>query len=171
MYSIQYINNIFIEMPITKNQKDDLKKVFQALRFVSRDGFWDLGLIVKGEKIKIKEIMKFLPQKIEAETFRFNNDLIPDDMFRFIIKIFQDKKWGIIELEDGFLPSKAYNQLRLLSNMNRMQILDMIGEGDEEININQPNESRLIIIIDHDNLPKIKIPTFLRLFGPVLYLN
>lgn len=152
---------------ITKGQKDNITSFFQALEKVSHQGLYDLGLIVKTPKLKTSDLIQLIPKGKKAEIFKFNNKLIADDLIKFIIKVFEDKKWGLIELEDGFLPSTAYNQLRLLSINNRLQIF----EQEKEINWKQPEECRLIIIGDEEVLSQIKIPTFLRLFGPIINLK
>jgi len=74
-------------------------------------------------------------------------------------------------LEDGFLPAKAYNQLRLLSINNHLQVFDLADKKGEEADIKQPKESRIIIVGNEEVLSKIKIPTFLRLFGPIINLK
>lgn len=152
---------------ITKGQKENIVSFFQALEKISHQGLYDLGLIIKTPKLKTADLIKLIPRGKKAEIFRFNIKSAADDLIRFIVKIFQEKKWGLIELEDGFLPSRAYNQLRLLSINNRLQIF----EQEKEINLKQPEECRLIIIGNEEVLSQIKIPTFLRLFGPIINLK
>lgn len=152
---------------ITKGQKENIASFFQALDRVSHQELYDLGLIVKSSKLKTLDLIKPVLKGKKAEIFRFNIKSTADDLIKFIIKVFQAKKWGLIELEDGFLPSKAYNQLRMLSINNHLQIF----EQEKEINLKQPEECRLIIIGNEEVLSQIKIPTFLRLFGPIINLK
>ena len=155
---------------ITKEQEKNIKEFFEAIDKVSNQGLYDLGLVVKTKKQKVENLKKLVPKGAKAEVLKFNSKLIADDLLKFMIKIFKEKKWGLIELEDGFLPGRAYNQLRLLSANNRLQIFDLAGEN-EEINLKQPKESRIIIVGNEDILSQIKIPTFLRLFGPIINLK
>lgn len=152
---------------INKKQKTELENFFLVLNRVSSHGLYDLGLIVKTKKQKMMDLVKFIPKAKKAEIFRFNSKLIADDLLKFIIKVFEEKKWGLIELEDGFLPGRAYNQLRMLSTNNRLQIFDK----EKEMNLKQPEECQLIIIGNEEVLSQIKIPTFLRLFGPIINLK
>jgi len=155
----------------TKEQEKNLKKFFEAIDRVTNRGLYDLGLVVKTEKQKTSDLVRLIPKDKRAEVFKFNNKLIADDLLKFIIKIFEEKKWGFIELEDIFLPGKVYNQLRLLSISNRLQVLGLAGSKEGEINLKQPKESRIIMIGNEDILSQIKIPTFLRLFGPIINLK
>jgi len=152
---------------LNKKQKENMVAFFEAIDKASHQGLYDLGLIVKTPKLKISDLIKLIPKGKKAEIFRFNIKETVDELIKFIIKAFKEKKWGLIELEDGFLPSRAYNQLRLLSINNRLQIF----EQEKEMNLKQPEECRLIIVGDEEVLSQIKIPTFLRLFGPIINLK
>ena len=156
---------------IVKEQEDNLKTFFGSLDRISNQGLYDLGLITKTKEQKTEELAKFVPKNIKVEIFKFSSKLVADDLLKFIIKVFEEKKWGLIELEDGFLPAKAYNQLRLLSINNHLQVFDLADKKGEEADIKQPKESRLIIVGNEEVLSKIKIPTFLRLFGPIINLK
>ncbi len=155
---------------VTQEQEKNLKEFFEAIDRVTNRGLYDLGLIVKTKKQKTSDLIKLIPRDKKAEIFKFNSKLMADDLLKFIIKVFKEKKWGLIKLEDIFLPGKAYNQLRLLSTSNRLQVLGLTGEK-EEINLKQPKESRIIIVGNDEVLSQIKIPTFLRLFGPTINLK
>jgi hypothetical protein len=152
---------------LNKKQKENIAAFFEAIDKISHQGLYDLGLIVKTPKLKISDLIKLIPKSKKAEILGFNIKSTADDLIKFILKAFKEKKWGFIGLEDGFLPASAYSQLRLLSTNNRLQIFDK----EKELNLKQPKESRIIIIGDEKVLSQIKIPTFLRLFGPIINLK
>lgn len=94
---------------IIKQQEENLSQFFETIDKVSHQGLYDLGLIVKSKDQKIEDLLKFTPKEKKVEIFKFNNELIVDDLLEFIIKVFKEKKWGLIELENGFLPGSVYN--------------------------------------------------------------
>lgn len=139
---------------------------FQALDRVSPGNAPDMGMIVVKPKINQKEIIKMAPAK--SNYLILNKESYPDDFLLGIKKSFREKKWIFIELKDGYLPGRIYNQLRNLSVSGRMQIFNLADEN--EIEITQPKESRIILIATQKIIDSIKAPTFLNLFGPIIYL-
>jgi len=79
---------------MTREQEDNLKTFFGSLDRISNQGLYDLGLITKTKEQKTEELAKFVPKNIKVEIFKFSSKLVADDLLKFIIKVFEEKKWG-----------------------------------------------------------------------------
>jgi hypothetical protein len=153
------------------DQIQKLNKFFQALEKVSHPPgeLYDLGLILKENNWGINELKKAVPYPERTEVFELNEKIHPDEFLKKIINCFENKKWLLVEVENGYLPGRIYNQLRLLSCQNRLQVFNLIGEKDE-INLKMPKETRIVFIFNKESLAKVNIPNFLALFGPIIKL-
>lgn len=152
---------------ISKKQKDTLKKFFEALKKVSHGPgeIYDLGLIISNN-LKPKDLIKFAPQPEKTEVFCLSEKNNPREFLKTLIGVFEEKKWLLIELIDGYLPSEVYNQLRLLSINNRLQIFNL--DNKEKTDLKMPKESRVVFLASKESIAKIIEPSFLNLFGPVI---
>ncbi len=154
--------------------KADGKKLtlfFQGLRDFSYQGVFDMGLIISNHAPKKDALAKFLPKKSDLEIISVNQNSFPDEIISKIIEGFDAKKWIVIDLEDGSMPGRLYNQLRLLAAVNRIQIFHLAGRRNEEVNVKQPGESRVVVVSSRENLERIENPTFINLFGVVADLS
>jgi len=153
---------------ISKTQKETIKKFFQAIDKVlhSPGDLCDLGLIIS-DKIKINDLIDLTPYPERVEVFNLSEKNSPDEFLNKLVECFKNKKWSLVELKDGYFPSTIYNPLRILSIQNRLQISDLTGK-QEAIDLRIPEESRIIFLIDQENLSKINNTDFIKLFGPVI---
>jgi hypothetical protein len=125
---------------------------------------YDLGLVVSNE-IKIDDLIKISKESgVRAESFVLSENTPEDIFLGEIEQVFESKKWLITEIKNGCLSSKIYNQLRLLSIQNRMQLF----KQDEIKDIKMPKESRIVFLIAKESIFQINNPGFLGLFGPVI---
>lgn len=150
-------------------KEETIKKLltfFQALDMVSSGNAPDLGMIVIEPKINPEEIAKMAPEKSVCLTLDKNS--LPDDILSEIQKAFEEKKWIFIELKDGYLPGRIYNQLRNLSINGKMQVFNFSGK--DEVEIHQPPQSRIVLLATKKAIDAVEAPTFLNLFGPIIYL-
>ncbi|MCH7759080.1 hypothetical protein IID20_01860 [Patescibacteria group bacterium] len=152
---------------LAQKEKQKIEEFFQALDKVSHDpgDLYDLGLIVS-DRIKIKDLINSSSYFKKADVFNLSRQVHPDEFLKTLVKAFRNKKWLLVELIDGYLPARIYNQLRLLSIGNRLQIFNLAGE--EEINLKMPSESRVVFFTTQSEVPKINNPNFLKLFGPII---
>ena len=148
-----------------KTDKKRLELLFKGLKEFSCEGIFDMGLIISKSVPKKSELDQFFPKGIQHEVISVGKESFPDDVIAEILDAFQDKKWVVISLEDGVLPGRLYNQLRLLATLNRIQIMNLTGKN--EANVRQPKESRVVLVSSKENLEKIENPTFMNLFGMV----
>lgn len=152
---------------ITKPQKETIRKFFEAVENVSHGpgGIHDLGLVIS-DNLKSKDLVKFAPQSKEVEIFDLSEKSDSREFLKSLITIFEDKKWLLVNLEDGYLPSAIYGQFRLLSTNNHLQIFDLGAK--EKMDFKMPKESRIVILANKDSMAKINNPNFINLFGPVI---
>lgn len=153
---------------MTKSQKETIKKFFQAIDKVlhSPGDLCDLGLIIS-DKIKINDLIDLTPYPEKVEVFDLSEKGSSDEFVNKLGECFKNKKWSLVELKDGYLPGGIYNQLRILSVQNRLQISDL-ADGQEIIDLRMLEESRIVFLINQENLSKINNTDFIKLFGPVI---
>lgn len=153
---------------MTKIQKETIKKFFQAIDKVlhSPGNLCDLGLIIS-DKIKINDLIDLTPYPERVEVFNLSEKNGSDEFVNKLVECFKNKKWSLVELKDGYLPSIIYNQLRILSAQNRLQVPDLAGK-QEVIDLKMPEESRIVFLINQESLSKINNTDFIKLFGPVI---
>lgn len=81
-------------------------------------------------------------------------------------KAFEEKKWLFIHLADGALSKLLREQLSRLKDSNTVFIQ---GQSVEDTFFgNLPDQSRVVVLIDEENIAKINYPQFLGLFGPII---
>lgn len=151
----------------SQKQREKIKKFFEAIDKVSHEpgDLYDLGLIIS-DTHKVEDLISLSPYPKRTEVFNLSSEVHPDNFLKALIQAFRNKKWLLVEIRDGYLPGRIYNQLRLLSLQNRLQIFNLGDE--EEINYKMPPESRIVFLSSQESLSKINNPTFLKLFGPII---
>lgn len=150
-----------------------LKKLPEVLKKIKPQGILEMGLIIKQPNQPMEEILGFF-SKEDLETFKLNKEVFSDDFLKKLIEVFEQRKWLIVEMEDDSLGNRIYGQLRLLSTLNRLQIFNLAGNDQAEINLKQPEESRIIFVTTEEILAKLAekgFNRFLNLFGPVIWLK
>ena len=154
---------------VTKEQKRNIEKFFQALDKISHPpgDLYDLGLIIS-DIIKAKNLINLAPYPEKVRVFSLSEKIHPDEFLKQLVECFKNKKWLLVELKDGYLPGRIYNQLRLLSIQNRLQISDLIGKEKEIIDLEMPKESRIVFLTSQESLSKIGNPNLIKLFGPIV---
>lgn len=152
---------------ISKTQKEIIKNFFEAVENISHGPgeIYDLGLVIS-DNLKSKDLVKFVPRLKEVEVFNLSEESSSQKFLKTLITIFEDKKWFLINLEDGYLPNEIYSQLRLLSTNNCLQIFSL--GGAEKTDFKMPKESRIVILANKGSIAKINNPNFINLFGPVI---
>jgi len=75
--------------------------------------------------------------------------------------------WVRLNLVDGSLPGRLYNQLRLISTSGHLDAA-MRGQAGNVQELRWPGTSKVIVVASQKALDKISVPTFLNLFGPIL---
>ena len=150
------------------SEEDQAKTItfFQALNSVSVDNGFDMGLVIS-ESAKASDLVGLIPPKASSEIISITSKDHPDDILNKIIKAFESKKWVILEMEDVYMPGRLYNQLRLLSISNRLEITNLMGNDEKEVVVKQPIESRIFVIANENISQKLGVP-FMSLFGSVL---
>ena len=154
---------------MVQTQQEQLKKFFMALEKVSHlpGELYDMGLVVSDE-IKIEDLSGVLEESgIASEKFILSIETNADDFLKKIMQVFENKKWLLVEIINGYLPAKIYNQLRLLSIQNRLQLLDLMDNNKIE-DIKMPKESRVVFWATQRSIAQIANPGFINLFGPVI---
>lgn len=124
-----------------------------------------LGLIVTDEE----------PQAVVLSTLSVgvaSLDLTAETDLKSVLSLLQDcakrVRWCRINvLESSALSGSIYNQLRLLSTIGHLDIVQGLSDGKEK-NIRWPSGAKIVIVVNEHVLKQIKIPTFLNLFGSIL---
>lgn len=154
-------------------EKEKLKQFLQLLKRVKHPlkGTFDLGLIVKEPKSKVKndEVLKEIQKELKIEKIVYDEKVFDEDVIEQIINLFKDKKWVFLEIRKD-IKSPLLNQLKHLANYNSFQLIDYKGQDIFEMKI--PEESRLIVFAERDFIEnKISYPHFYTLFGPTLSIK
>lgn len=136
-----------------------LEKFFRALEKVKVEGRWSMGLIIADLKAVDFGLLKSAKEKIIVD-----GALLPAAVIKKIIKAFAEGEWVVLEIK-GTLPAEVYNQLKLLSTQNRIQLPD--GEVAR-----QPESARIVAVAEPETVKSIEIeyPDFKYLFGPIINL-
>ena len=152
---------------ISKTQKETIKKFFEAVEnvFHGPGEIYDLGLVIS-DNLKSKDLVKFSPRPKEVGVFNLSEKSNSQEFLKTLITTFEDKKWLLVNIENGYLPSAIYSQLRLLSTNNCLQIFSLDGAG--KIDFKMPKESRIVVLANKDSMARINNPNFINLFGPVI---
>lgn len=138
-----------------------LEKFIQALESVKVNNIYSLGLAVN----KSSRVVNW-PKLIAKPTVLVVDEKITtEEVLRGISQAFKNKKWLVLDWQAD-LPAEVYAQLKLLSTVNRLQLL----EGGEVTDVKQPSESRVIVVMSKARLEMIltEYPEFKHLFGPVI---
>lgn len=152
---------------ISKTQKETIKKFFEAVENISHGPgeIYDLGLVIS-DNLKSKDLVKFVPRPKEVEVFNLSGKSNSQKFLKTLATTLEEKRWLLINLEDGYLPSAIYSQLRLLSTNNCLQIFSLDGAGKTDFKM--PKESRIVVLANKNSMAKIDNSSFLSLFGPVI---
>lgn len=124
------------------------------------------GLIIrrKGtDNLGVQDIGDSLAEYILLEVDESTQDTTILEHFK---KAFEEKKWLFIHLADGTLPKLLREQLSRLKDSNTVFIQ---GQAVEDTFFgNLPDQSRIVVLVDEENIAKINYPQFLGLFGPII---
>lgn len=136
-----------------------LAKFFEALLKVKAEGRWSAGLIIGDSAAVDFGLLAATPEKIKV-----GGVLSPAEVFKKIVKSWEAGRWVVLEIKNTLAP-EIYNQLRILSLQNRLQL------PSGEI-FKQPNSTRLVIVADSQTVQSVETayPDFKFLFGPVINL-
>lgn len=156
---------------LKKEQKEKLEIFCQALDGVAHRGLFDLGLIIKKATLKKEDLVSGYPKTKDAFWFELDKDSYTDDFLALLLKAFKEKKWLFLELKDGYLPGKVYDQLARLSESNRLQIIYPPQSNEELITMPQPKEFRLAVVTTRETLEKKIKSNIIQLFGPAVSLD
>lgn len=124
------------------------------------------GLIIrkKGtDNLGVEDIGDSLSEYIFLEV---NEGIQDRTILEHFKNAFEVKKWLFIYLADGILPKILREQLSRVKDSNTVFI-----QGQEVENTffgNLPDQSRIVVLIDEENIAKINYPQFLGLFGPII---
>lgn len=127
--------------------------------------YFVLGLIIrKGDNApSIKEISSQLPENIAVEISGETDDYKIISGFK---NAFENKKWILVSLKDGYLSPLWREQLTRLRYSNLIFIQGKTAETT--FYAEQPKEARVVVVIDEKNMENINYPKFLNLFGPIM---
>ena len=145
-------------MPISKTQLND----FIVALSIDRG---NLGLIVtKGDA---GTVAIALPGgKFERAVVGKEAD--PEQAIGVLLAAAKNKRWCRLDLKDGELSGRVYNQLRALGTSGHLQIVNPPGKEKNMIDMLWPTEAKVMVVISRDSLDKMTVSTFLNLFGPIL---
>ena len=131
----------------------------------SSGGYFVLGLIIrKGDNApSIKEISSQLPENIAVE---FSGETDDSKIISGFKNALENKKWILVSLKDGRLSPLWREQLARLRDSNSIFIQGKTA--DNAFYAQQPEEGRIVVVIDEKNIENVNYPEFLNLFGPVM---
>ncbi len=128
--------------------------------------YYTSGLIIrkKGtDNLGVSDIGDSLSEYIFLQVDESIQDKIILEHFK---KVFEEKKWLFIHLADGILPKLLREQLSRLKDSNTVFIQ---GQSVEDTFFgNLPDQTRIVVLIDEENIAKVDYPQFLGLFGPII---
>lgn len=138
-----------------------LGKFFNALERVKAGGHWSMGLIIADADA---EAVDFTSLKNDKEKIIIDGAPSPELAIKKMVEILAAGEWIILEIKNS-LPSEVYNQLRLLSSQNRLQLADGAV-------ICQPDTSRVVAVVSASTIKNIEVayPDFKFSFGPIINL-
>lgn len=150
------------------SEEDQVKTItfFQALNTVTPNNTFDMGLVVS-QSGKVNDLIGLIPTQASYEIVAVSSKEHPDDILKKIVEAFQNKKWVILELEEAYMPGRLYNQLRLLSLENKLEVVNLMSSNEQETVIQQPEESRVFVVTNKEVSEKLGV-SFMSLFGSVL---
>lgn len=155
---------------LKKEQEKKLKLFYQALDEVTHRGLFDLGLIIKKPSLKKEDAMVY-PKAKKALWFTLDKNSYSDDFLEQLLKAAKEKKWLFLELKDGYLPGKIYDQLARLSESNWLQVIFPPQSDKDLITMPQPKEFRLVVATTREVLEKKVKFNIIQLFGPIIDLK
>jgi hypothetical protein len=123
-----------------------------------------LGLVVTASEVAALAL-PFPKGKIGHATV--GSDADPEDAITALLGAAQDTRWCRLDLVDGNLPGRVYNQLRMLATSGHLQIVNPaieVGMTD----VRWPVEAKIVVVISQASLDAMTVPAFLDLFGPIL---
>lgn len=124
------------------------------------------GLIIrkKGtDNLGVSDIGDSLSEYIFLEV---NEGIQDKTILEHFKKAFEEKKWLFIHLADGTLSKLLREQLSRLKDSNTVFIQ---GQSVEDTFFgNLPDQSRVVVLIDEENMAKVNYLQFLGLFGPII---
>lgn len=124
------------------------------------------GLIIRKKgtnNLGVSDIGDSLPEYIFLEVDEGIQEKILLEHFK---KALEEKKWLFIYLADGNLSKLLREQLSRLKDSNTVFIQ---GQSvDDTFFGNLPDQLRIVVLIDEENIVKVDYPQFLGLFGPII---
>ena len=124
-------------MPIPKTQLND----FIAALSVDRG---NLGLIVtKGDT---DTLAVALPgEKFERAVVGKEAD--PEQAIASLLAAAKNKRWCRLDLKDGELSGRVYNQLRALGTSGHLQIINPPNSEKDMVDMRWPDETKVVAVI------------------------
>ena len=92
------------------------EKFFNAVEKIKVDGLWSLGLIIGQTKVTELDLIDHKKEKIIID-----DSLTVQAFLDLFMKAFVNGAWVILEIKKN-LSAEIYNQLKLLSTQNRLQL-------------------------------------------------
>lgn len=123
------------------------------------------GLIIRksNSSKSVEEIRQYLP---DAILIKINKDQDDSEILAALKEAFSARKWIIFHLEDGALSPLWREQLSRLSDSNSVFI-----QGDSletSFFADQPDEMRVVVVIDEENIANVNYDEFLALFKNII---
>ncbi|MBI5306433.1 hypothetical protein HZB04_02525 [Candidatus Wolfebacteria bacterium] len=122
------------------------------------------GLIIrKDDNVQtIKETSSQLPENIIVEISEKSDD---SEIISGFKSAFENKKWILVSLKDGHLSPLWREQLTRLRDSNSIFIQGETAETT--FYAEQPEETRIAVVVDEKNIKDINYSEFLNLFRPI----
>lgn len=147
-------------------QKINLEEFIEAVQKEKLNNSPVSGLIVLKNK-EMSEVISELVQKIPSSVVcEISKDSKDQDILESFKNAFKNKKWLFVQLTDGTLSPLWREQLTRMRDSNAVFIQGKTFE--ETLFATQPEEMRLVVIVEEKNIKNINYPEFLNLFGPLL---
>jgi len=146
--------------------KISLEEFVEVLQKERIYGYFVSGLIIrKNQKSPtVSQIIEKLPDSVVIEISKDKDDT---EILKLLKEAFEKKKWLVFHLVDGYLSPLWREQLTRLRDGNKVFV--MAGKVTEDpFFAKQPEEMRVVVIIDEINIKNINYPEFLNLFGPII---
>jgi len=150
---------------VPKLPKISLEEFAEALQRERIYGYFVSGLIIrKNQKSPdVSQIIEKMPDSVVIEISKDKDDT---EILKLLKEAFEKKKWLVFHLVDGSLSPLWREQLTRLRDSNSVFVQ---GKNVESTFFaNQPEEMRVIAIINEENIKNINYPEFLNLFGPII---
>lgn len=130
--------------------------------------YFTMGLVIRKKGTDYPGITDIRDTLPEHSFLEVDTETDSENITSFFKNALEGKTWILIYLAEGTLPRLLLEQLLRLKNTNTVLIQ---GKNMEETFFGrQSAETRVMVVIDEENIAKVDYPGFLSIFGPIVDL-